>query len=1147
MSRFRPARVSPPPKPVNLPTAPPQISPDVSRSSAVSIPELAALTPDEVQFIDAVIERAPPSASTFLTVFKAYNDVLLERGLDPQNEVVIYGKLLKIGTLRGPDWGEKWRMVKVQYGYGRSEGVRVPTVKPAVQRPAAQAPAISTRLMTGMRPPPRDEDTFTLHSHEEGTTNTPTDAGTEADADAHQYHTTPRPLRRYPSPAPSSITAGNSLGLDITSNTRLPQAAASRVIHPKLTRNPTTYSAPTETTTTLDVTPPPPKTISYVSVVPTRKPEPPKPVESVGSRIIRPTSAQGIPNPAAARLAIAQARERRGSVINEDDAWNKIKMAQDEKEADAFREEKLLERCWHVWRQGYDWIISTNEQIAEARDHLILRIAVQRWRALTASRRELYLRVTKLSNNRKSRAAFNIWKSKLKEKRKEEWRQGMRNKMKSIREKRELKLKKDAWAKWRQLYRSHLSDQHYAERLVLRFYGKWKRKFVDVDHLEGAAEDFARLREEKGLGRYLGLWRRAVELRNAERAMRERVGLRVMTEVVDVWKGKIHSYHQADAFYDAVILKKFIRSWKAARDRIRTSENRADKHLARQDDILVRAVLRVWKAHERGRLLERVKTVRLLKQAFAMWKKRIQDQKDLEEKAIVHSMRSKSSVGRTSLRIWHQTYMTRRNAQSFALQYHSAQLSYKMVHIWRVKLRVKLGMIKQARRQEKYFVQRRACKLWLAKLEEKRREKKLRFLEQQKLAKLFIAWLQRSRRQRHNKKAEQVIQEFVSRRIMCNALARWTNRVIEIKSREIDFARLHDLAILSAAFKKWKTVCIRHADEVSLMESYQVVKREETTRRMFYKWLASSRAARHRRVLLQQREEEMKYACLAIAWDRWRGRFKDTSLRPIEYNVITQSQRNLAFRAFGIWHSRTKSLPAIRFHASHTKATFWQKWRDAMPRVLQAKEARDMDKKAVLSKFLDKWVERYKTKIALKAVARARYLRLPTAAPRPGNQLPPLPKPIIAPAFPRRSPRPATPESDAPVAGPSRPSPFSASSSSQPKLPNFRTGISSLLASRSSAREPVSSIHAKGRTDDATSRGSRSPTRPRFYTRDREREPSPTRSKSSFTGGRETSPTRVSRPPSSSGNKDSGNRLWMELREVRKKSRPPTERSWEPP
>lgn len=59
-------------------------------------------------------------------------------------------------------------------------------------------------------------------------------------------------------------------------------------------------------------------------------------------------------------------------------------------------------------------------------------------------------------------------------------------------------------------------------------------------------------------------------------------------------------------------------------------ERRADKHLSRQNDILLLAVARVWKARERGQLLHRVKSVRLVKDAWSAWRDRMNKQKQLE-------------------------------------------------------------------------------------------------------------------------------------------------------------------------------------------------------------------------------------------------------------------------------------------------------------------------------------------------------------------------------------------------------------------------------------------------------------------------------------------------------------------------------------
>lgn len=64
-------------------------------------------------------------------------------------------------------------------------------------------------------------------------------------------------------------------------------------------------------------------------------------------------------------------------------------------------------------------------------------------------------------------------------------------------------------------------------------------------------------------------------------------------------------------------------------------EKRAAKHISRQDGVLLRAVARVWKARERGKLLERVKATRLLKSFCSIWKGRLQRRKEDEGELLI--------------------------------------------------------------------------------------------------------------------------------------------------------------------------------------------------------------------------------------------------------------------------------------------------------------------------------------------------------------------------------------------------------------------------------------------------------------------------------------------------------------------------------
>ncbi|TRM57576.1 hypothetical protein BD626DRAFT_574365 [Schizophyllum amplum] len=973
MPAFNPTRASPPARALDLAAS---LSQDISRTSTVSVPELASLSPDDVQLLEAVIQRAGNNANTFLTVFKAYNDVLTERGLDP-HEVVYYGKLLKLGTLKGRNWADKWESVKAQYGYviGR-EPARAKPGKQTYSRPAPPSPR-----RVPLRKPPRINDSFTLDSlNQDVFTDATSSIAETTPAVPRSYPTRTRPPpRRTPSPTRSSL--GNSLGLEFDDHPLLNYPAAQPSVPPVLQRRGNYYDS-SETQSTDDVFQAP-STIppSYGAAIRDDDPTPVKPklrttqttrtTKTTAPIDIqkRPVSVPAIDTSTVARQMVAEARKRRGSVVNGEDAFKKIQMEHDEQNAAQFYEDRLMERCWRVWKDGYDWIVTTDMQIAEARDNLILRKYVQRWRARTAQSQDLYDRVTLLSNKRCLRAFVNKWRVRTREKQQAEWRNAMRRKIKLVRDHREARLKKDAWSKWRQAWKSHLAEQHHAEKTVTRCFKQWKQRLITLDERDAVADEFARATEEGAVARCWTKWRRTLDLQRTEHEMGNRVALRLVGEAMTIWKRRTAELQLADEIHDNMILKGAIRSWKVARDKIRRMEVKARKHVALQDEVLVRAIWRVWQAGERGKLLERVRSSRLLGNALAVWQQRMVGQQALQERAIAFYSRPVSSSAVLALHTWRQHYQTHTNALAYAVKYHSSQLKFQVFRKWCQALREHAKDARRARKANKLLATRRVWLVWREKVAERARLRQLAALEQRKCHSIFKTWLMRARVQRRRKLAEEMIQDRVRQRMMHETLARWTSQVISMKLRELEVAQQRDVAVLGNAFNKWKSVCERHVEELNLMESYQFVKREEFVRRVFSRWATAARAARHRRVTLQDREAEMKLVMLSSAWDKWREKFKGEKLRPIETAVRSQGQQYLLYRAFAFWHSRTDSLPAIRFHADTTKARYWKKWMAAMPRALQAKKARELHKQNLLAKIFEKWAQKRETKRALRLAA----------------------------------------------------------------------------------------------------------------------------------------------------------------------------------
>lgn len=179
---------------------------------------------------------------------------------------------------------------------------------------------------------------------------------------------------------------------------------------------------------------------------------------------------------------------------------------------------------------------TTNQQVAEARDNVILGSAVRRWRNATATLREKQKHAVTLANTRCLRAALTLWEAKLKQKRQIAWRNDMRAKMKTVREKRDLKIQKDAWAKWRQSFRSHLSELQYNERIILRFFLRWKSSLSKLDRLETAADQFYRRSRCSAVVQTWKRWKRALAVSDAEKAVSAKISLRINRDVMQVWK-----------------------------------------------------------------------------------------------------------------------------------------------------------------------------------------------------------------------------------------------------------------------------------------------------------------------------------------------------------------------------------------------------------------------------------------------------------------------------------------------------------------------------------------------------------------------------------------------------------------------------------
>jgi len=181
---------------------------------------------------------------------------------------------------------------------------------------------------------------------------------------------------------------------------------------------------------------------------------------------------------------------------------------------------------------------------------------------------------------------FDLWTDKLKRRRQERWRQDMRMRMKIVRDKREARMERDAWAKWRHLFHLYLAAHNRDRRLTRVFFVRWRQRLEHIDRLDILADETA----QRGLKRLVmqkwAWWKHVLELSLSEKVFVERNSRKTMENVMAMWRKQTYAFVNVDrlftrfslpcrrdlqaaqAFYNFKLVKSSLNSWKAARDRL---------------------------------------------------------------------------------------------------------------------------------------------------------------------------------------------------------------------------------------------------------------------------------------------------------------------------------------------------------------------------------------------------------------------------------------------------------------------------------------------------------------------------------------------------------------------------------------------------
>ena len=115
----------------------------------------------------------------------------------------------------------------------------------------------------------------------------------------------------------------------------------------------------------------------------------------------------------------------------------------------------------------------------------------------------------------------------------------MRQKMKVVKRKSELRVKRNAWTIWQRVLLLQRAQKHYEIGLLYRYLHKWHEKVVRLEFLEQRADMFLKEADFKVLDRLWHQWKFNTVLRHKYQIMGRRVESRIIANALDKWKSRM--------------------------------------------------------------------------------------------------------------------------------------------------------------------------------------------------------------------------------------------------------------------------------------------------------------------------------------------------------------------------------------------------------------------------------------------------------------------------------------------------------------------------------------------------------------------------------------------------------------------------------
>ncbi|KZV90222.1 hypothetical protein EXIGLDRAFT_649451 [Exidia glandulosa HHB12029] len=631
-----------------------------------------------------------------------------------------------------------------------------------------------------------------------------------------------------------------------------------------------------------------------------------------------------------------------------------------------------MRKCWDTWRAGFLWIRNTGDQVHAAHGELVVHKCLLEWHKSYLRKQSLMERAAQIDDRNLLRRAMHAWVARcqdnlLRKMRVQEWRTDMRRRMAAVQSARRLRLMAQAFVTWHVIHLGLVWERHQNYTVAKNALSAWRRHAqAKIAHLESIASQCTEILNHGRLTHFFERWRLERELQSERQQFEEGTGRRLLRKSIHIWREHTASRHEqrrADTVRRRAVLSSAFSKWKAALARNRSREHRAVRWSARSDKLLVISYAYCWIAREREQLLGRVRDARTTREYLGRWMAKLRRKRELEAHADAVARVHAAPLLRGTLAWWRTKLQKQQHAERFYAEYHAVNLMIRAFGKWERTLASRLQAEQQALHLRHQFLARRCLRRWREAVKKRKLRAAWRAMKRRHTQAWFERWLNMAQMNR-------VSRVLGDRRAMRSALSIWIGRVIALKERELDVQENRDRQLVTFVVDRWRDRFDKIQEDASLLENFVLIRQQKDMRDSFIRW----NDAMHQRRYLRQAEEDIADSVALTTvwtfWDKWRERFLEQRLQPLERQFKLQMQTNLRFFFFSRWYSKTSILPAIHFQVTSTKRRTWEKWRAAMGPALQMKQARELDRRTVLIKGFEKWQASYKAALRRRATAK---------------------------------------------------------------------------------------------------------------------------------------------------------------------------------